>query len=177
MILVPRHKTPVPLDELPGALRQAHREAFAFEPCESALELAFAMLCYEAGVSGGLLRGVYNENLGNHDATAEERAAGPVFQTVSEREVIGGHSAQRIHVRPSYDDAESGAVGWWHRLREGFVEAYEAMQTGTVRDFAIALKSRGYYTSDAGSYARGLALWVAEYQRRWPSGTGSEFYP
>lgn len=167
MRLVPRTRTPVALEDLAPALVAGFHDACGYEPAPEAVALAWSQLCLEAGVAGDVLRGLFNDNLGNHDADAEERASGPVFETVFERELgAGGVEYHATHIRPAYDDLEGGAEGYWRRLRSGFPEAFAAMDGGDPQAFAVALKSERYFTDDAHAYAAGLARWLAEYSRR-----------
>ncbi len=158
-MIVARVRTPIPLEGLEDLLDAAHRDVRAFSLPREAYQLAVAQLKLEHGTEAGALRGLYNRNFANHDATREDLAdpSVPVFQTVPEREVdVHGRGYLQVHTRRAYEDAEAGLMGYWQTLLYGFPEAYEALYTGSPEAFAGALKAARYYTADEGAYAREL---------------------
>jgi hypothetical protein len=161
-------RTPLALDALHPAIVAGHHDAIGLEPTWPAVRLVFAQCCLEHGVDGDQLHGLWNFNLGNHDATDAD-FGGPVFATGPEREVIRGQTVQRTHTRPSYASAEAGAAGLLARLREGFSDAFYSLSDGNEGTYAACLKAGKYYTSSALDYAAGLRRWAAEFDRRWPS--------
>lgn len=170
-MIVPRLKTPVPFAALPAALDAGHREAFGYSLSDQAYAIAASQLELEHGtvtIAGDLyLRGVFDDNLGNHDATRDERAdpSTPVFQTVPEHEdgPKGPYTAE--HVRVAYPDAVEGAKGYWRALSDGFPDAYQACVDGDPAKFVEALKAEHYFTGPELSYERAVdgrvAAWTA----------------
>lgn len=172
-MIVPRLQTPVPFAVLPGALDAAHRELRGESLSSDAYAIACAQLELEHGsatIGGELcLRGVFNDNLGNHDATAAERAdpSVPIFDTVLEHEVgPTGKSFQAGHVREAYPDAVEGAKGYWTALTEHFASAYNAIAAGDPHAFVEALKAARYFTASEQSYEHAVDGMVAAWRAR-----------
>lgn len=163
--MIERRITPVPLVGLREGLDAAHRGLHGYSLSDEAYILADAHLRLEHGVRDGSLRGVFNHNLGNYDATdAQIRSpAFDVFQTRPEHEVDRhGRDYTAVHVRVSYHDLDAGLRGYWQTLAGGYPEAYDAVTLGDADGFAAALKRARYYTADEQVYARALRDLVAE---------------
>jgi hypothetical protein len=171
-MIVPRLKTPVPFSVLPAALDVGHREAFGDSRSDDAYAIAAAQLELEHGtitISGALyLRGVFDDNLGNHDATKDERADPtiPVFETVPEHEDGPQGSFEAEHVRQAYPDAVEGARGYWHALSIGFPDAYQACVDGDPAKFVEALKAERYFTGPELAYEHAVAGRVTAWRAR-----------
>lgn len=172
-MIVPRLRTPVAFDQLVDALDSGHHELRGWGLTPDSYAIAAAQLELEHGtfsISGALfLRGVFDDNLGNHDATRAERAdpSIPVFDTVPEREVgAGGQEYHAQHVRRSYEDAVEGAKGYWQALLDGFEPAYDAICAGDPIKFVEALKQAKYFTGDEASYESFVASAFARWQAR-----------
>lgn len=169
---VPRFLTPIPVADLPRVLDDGHGRARGISLPLDAIALGCAQLEVEHGrrvVSAAdvsahpevapmlgmeVLWAVWRWNLGNHDATAEERADAwlPIFQTVPENEVgpRGAYKAQ--HYRRAYEDAGAGAEGYWRCLYLGFGDAYDRLYAGDVPGFVHALKVGRYFTASEAQY-------------------------
>jgi hypothetical protein len=171
-VIVPRLKTPVPFAALPTALDLGHHGAYGYSLSDDAYAIACAQLELEHGVvtiaGAPYLRGVYDDNLGNHDATASERndPSVPVFQTVPEHEEgpRGPYTAE--HVREAYPDAVEGATGYWRALRGGFPDAYQACVDGKPDAFVEALKAEKYFTGNEAAYEHAVEGRVAAWRAR-----------
>lgn len=157
-MLVPRVQTPVSLAGLPAALDAAHRDVRGFSLGDAAYCLAMAQLKLEHGTANGCLHGIFGNNFGNHDATALDRAdpSVPLFATLPEHEGNVSSTATEVHMRRAYPDVESGLMGYWAALLDGFPDAYDALCTGDPAAFAAALKREHYFTADEAVYARDL---------------------
>ncbi len=171
-MIVPCVRTPVPLEDLPDVLDAGHHRLRGFGLSPDAIAIAAAQLQLEHGV-GSLagapcLAGVYGFNLGNHDASTEERAdpAAPIFLTVLEREVGAAGDYRAQHLRRAYVDATAGAVGYWQTLLDTFTEAYDAMAAGDVDGFVHQLKVRKYFTAAERDYDRIEEQLVATWRAR-----------
>lgn len=172
-MIVPRVRTPVPLSTLLDALDAAGHEVLASCPGVDRLAVAWAQLALEHGVDppqvghDRMLRGLFNYNFGNRDASAAE-IADPgisVFETVAEREVINGVETTRVHHRRAYPTAHAGLVAWWEAMRTRWIDAFEVMED--TRAFAIALREAGYYTASAEAYAAALVPLAAQARGIW----------
>lgn len=163
-MIVPRVQTPIPIAGLDDQLDAAHRDLRAFAISEDAYRLAVAQLKLEHGQGYGVLHGCFNFNLGNHDATAADRAdpTVPIFETVPEHEGNTTSTTTQVHWRRSYPDLESGLIGYWRALLDGFPDAYDALCTGDPDAFAAALKKLHYFTADESMYARDLRALLAQ---------------
>lgn len=171
-MLVARFRTPIPLDELVDALDAAHHQLRGIQLSAISLAIAAAQLELEHGtglVDGKLcLRGVFDFNEGNRDASSSVRAdpSVPIFETVLEREVGPAGEYHQQHVREAYPDAVAGAVGYWQALLDTFGHAYDAIVAGDVSAFVHALKVRGYFTATEASYEHGVEPMVARWEAR-----------
>lgn len=159
-MIVPRVRTPVPLLGLAERLDAAAHARLATCPGGDRIRVACAQLELEHGVRDGALSGVWDENFGNRDASAEDRAdpSVAVFTTVPEREVGPQGEYHALHVRRAFQSVEEGMQDWWWWMYTR-PELYEAMSD--PRDFAAALKSLRYYTAPESDYAAGLARLAA----------------
>jgi hypothetical protein len=175
-MLVARFLTPVPLGDLVDVLDAGHHRLTGESLTPDAYAIAAAQLQLEHGTGtvNGVpsLRGVFDENLGNHDddePTVDERPGSPVtvFQTVPEHEVgAGGKPYQAVHLREAYPDAIEGARGYWQALRDDFSAAYGAIGDGDLVAFVHALKLRHYFTASEADYLRGMQGMVASWRTR-----------
>lgn len=173
-MIVSRRLTPIPIADLPRVLDDGHERARGISLSLDAIAIGCAQLEVEHGrrIVGAaeidqhpevaVLRGVevlwavWANNLGNHDATTEQRAdpAITIFQTVPEGEVgpTGAYKAQ--HWREAYEDAGAGAEGYWKCLYLGFGDAYDQLADGNIDGFVHALKLAGYFTAGEAQYDR-----------------------
>ncbi len=172
-MLVTRFRTPVPLDGLLDALDAGHNERFGYGLSPDSYCIAAAQLELEHGtflVDGVLcLRGVFDNNLGNHDETSAERADPSIqaFETVPEREVAaGGADYHAQHIREAYPDAVEGAKGYWDALFAQFEPAYDAIVAGDAPGFVKALKADDYFTGSEVTYEHFVETRVAAWQAR-----------
>jgi hypothetical protein len=168
-MIVPRRLTPVPITDVLDALEGGHHRAYGYGVSPESRLLAAAHLTLEHGELSGALHGVFNDNLGNHDATAAQRddPTVAVFATVLETERRPDGSAYSAgHTRCAYDTPEAGAEGYWRCLRDGFPEAYAAMIAADADAFSEALKARHYYTQSLALYERGVDSLVATWRAR-----------
>lgn len=161
-MIVPHVLTPIPLAALPRILDAGYHEVIGTCSGPDVLALAWAHLAFEHGRAGDHLRGVWCNNLGNIDATWEERSdpSVPIFHTVPECE---GPACEyhATHTRRAFDSPEEGAAYYWQALRERYPDAFYAMSSG-VSAFVEALKAARYFSGDAAAYARGLAALMTE---------------
>lgn len=158
-MIVPRVRTPVPVEGLADALDAAHRGIRGWGIPTDAGRIAVAQLRLEHGVSDGCLRGVYGFNFGNHDASPAERAdpTCAVFETLPEHEDSQRGPYVVTHVRRAYADLDDGLRGYWDTLfGTRYEAAYEAMCAGDPRGFVHALKGAGYFTADERLYLRAV---------------------
>jgi hypothetical protein len=172
-MIVPRLRTPIPLDSLVDALDAAHHQLRGMQLSAMSLAIAASMLELEhgTGIFNGVLclRAVLDFNEGNHDEDAAARADPntPVFNTVPEHEVgAGGVDYHATHVRQAYPDAVAGAVGFWQVLLDNFSDAYDAIVVGDVHAFVMALKLHHYFTATEASYEHGVASMVSQWLAR-----------
>lgn len=154
--------TPLSETELREALIAGHLKAFGRAPTVERLSGAWAHVSLETG------RGKYIwcNNFGNMDTSA----SGPeTFETVPEREVIGGKPTTRVHRRTGYLTAEDGAAAYWRALDQHWWSALRAFDAGDPVGAAGAFKKGYYFTAPLAEYAPGLASLYREAMRRWPA--------
>jgi hypothetical protein len=154
-MIVPHRLTPIPLCDLPGLLFAGQHQLLGYCLGYDTLATAWAHVCLEHGRDGAWLRAVWRHNLGNIDATAEERADPTiaVFRTVKECEGPTC-SIRAVHWRRAFDTPEDGAAYYWERLRDRWPDAFYAM--GDPAEFVKQLKAGRYFTGDVTAYTRAV---------------------
>jgi hypothetical protein len=161
-VIVPHVLTPIRLAELPRILDGGFHSTIGTCPGPDVAALAWAHLVLEHGREAGDLRGVWCFNLGNIDATWEDRSdpSVAVFHTVPECEgpACTWHAT---HTRRAFESAEDGAAYYWRALRERFPDAFYSM-SGGVLPFVSALRLGKYFTGDPAAYGRTLSALVSE---------------
>lgn len=185
-MIVPRRFTPIPCSAIPEALDDGHRRFRGCSISDDAYAIAGAQLELEHGrrivsaadvvrvpearslLGAEVLWGVWGTNLGNHDATADDRddPTIPIFQTVPEGELgpTGTYKAQ--HWRRAYEDIGAGCEGYWRCLYFGFGDAYEAMRSGDIDGFVHDLKLANYFTAREAQYDQIEEALVAGWRKR-----------
>jgi hypothetical protein len=186
-IEVPRELTPISKSDLFRALRDGAQARLGYVPRPAVIAVALAQLLEEHGVKNGLVNGVWDDNLGNIDATTTQRADPTVhiFRTVFEREGSGSDIWSAQHVREAFATPADGAGYWWLTMQERFFSAWQALvwtrpvdadgnalseeATAPIiaRAFAHALKVCGYYTGSETDYTAALVRLAPEGLRVW----------
>lgn len=165
-MIVPRHLTPIDLADLSDVLEAGGQRALGESPGPQRLALAWAQLVEEHGRKDGALEFVFNYNLGNIDATPEERHTEiDLFITKAEHEGSGDEAWLARHTRRSFDTAQDGAAYYWAALRDRYSAAFAAMAMGNAATFVGALKALHYFTGNVDDYTRSVASIVAEHAR------------
>jgi hypothetical protein len=165
-VIVPRARTPVPLDGLLIDLHSAGHEVLGTCPGVDACAVAWAQLVHEhARDAEGRLRGIWNYNFGNRDAPrALVGSSIAVFESVLEHEDLTTGPARVPHLRFAYADAYTGLLAWWAAMRDRWDAVAEMTDP---KAFARALKRDHYYTGPESAYAARLAEYEAEALRMW----------
>lgn len=168
-MIVPHKLTPIPVAGLPELIDNTYHSVLGTCPGVDACDVLLAHLEFEHGLSRNdgaeQLRGVWNFNIGNVDATMADRADPDVavFITVSECEGTACQY-QALHTRRAFATVEDGAIGYVEAMRDRFPDALFAASEGP-RPFVAALKSAGYFTGDVDAYADGVVALLERIQR------------
>lgn len=142
------------------ALRTAWQAVTGEVPSEKTVRVLTAQWAHETAHGASM----FNYNFGGIKGT------GPSGLSVSQRTREGfGETERTITDRfRAYQTAEEGATDYVRLLSSRFPEATEAARRGDPEAFVRGLKSRGYFTGDAGAYTRSV---VALSGIELPSGT------
>lgn len=170
-MLVLHTRTPILLTDLPELVDAGYHTAIGTCPGLDALAILIAMLVQEHGRAEGKLWAVWCNNLGNVDATDEERADDSIeiFTTVPECEGPSC-SARYVHARRAWSSAAEGAEAFVRSLRERDLEAFLELGNGPEA-FIDALKAAGYFTGSVDVYmanvvslTRTAASWIRDWR-------------
>ncbi len=165
--------TPVPADDLRGLLDGAFHQLFGWCPGLDTAAVFAAQLAQEHGLevtpAGRWLRGVWGNNIGNHDVrlslAAAKAAPELYFATVPECE--GLHCELRaVHIRRAYASPEDGAVAYLETLQASYPAAFYGAPVG-VDAFVAGLVEGLYFTGSPVAYLAGVRWLANDFLRRW----------
>lgn len=172
-MIVEHALTPIPADDLRGIIDAAFHQLFGWCPGLDASAVLAAQIAQEHGLettpAGRWVRGVWGNNIGNHDAgitLAQATAAPePYFRTVAECE---GLTCERraVHLRAAYASPEEGMVALLETLQRSYPAAFYALPAGPDA-FVAGLHEGGYFTGSPTAYAAGVLWLTHDFLRRW----------
>ncbi len=161
--LVPDRLTPMSAIEVAKAFKSAFATVCGADPSRDCL----ALLVAQSALETGRWKSIHRFNFGNVKASATYAGKYCQFRC---NEVINGkvqwfdppHAQTNFR---AFDSAESGAIDHMRFLatRPRYAHAWQVALSGMPLAFVDALKSAGYFTADAGPYARAVASLWKEY--------------
>jgi len=161
--LVPDQLTPLDAKTVALAFRGAYETVCGKTPSNACL----ALLVAQSALETGRWKAIHCFNFGNVKASPDYYGYYCQFRC---NEVIGGkvqwfdppHPQCNFRAFPS---VEVGALDHVRFLatRQRYAKAWEVAQTGMPLAFVEALKAAGYFTADAGPYARAVSSLWKEY--------------
>lgn len=158
--LVPDQLTPLDAKTVALAFRGAYETVCGRTPSNACLALIVAQSALETG----RWKSIHNWNFGNEKASPDYFGLYCQFRC---NEVINGRVEWFDPPHPqcnfrAFGSADAGAIDHLRFLsgRKRYAKAWEILQTGMPLAFVEALKAAGYFTADAGPYARAVvSLW------------------
>lgn len=158
--LVPDQVTPLDARTVANAFRGAYETVCGVTPSRECLALIVAQSALETG----RWRSIHCFNFGNVKAPQDYVGKYCQFRC---NEVINGKVQWFDPPHPqtsfrAFDSADAGAIDHLRFLsqRQRYAKAWEVLKSGMPLTFVDALKSAGYFTADAASYAKAVAsLW------------------
>jgi hypothetical protein len=156
-------RTPITRDDFARAIRDADVTI-----SKAAAGVIWGQWCLETG-SG---KACWNFNIANLKVTGRQVAEGVDYVMLPNTwEIIGGKKVvfQPPHHQTWFRSFESLDEAMVHHLlflQMRYGSAWECVEAGKPREFAYALKSRGYFTGDVEAYAKG----VEWFHRQWMAG-------
>lgn len=158
--LVTDKVTPLTAQDVALAFRSAYETVCGVTPSKECL----ALLVAQSALETGRWRSIHCFNFGNVKASRDYTGLYCMFRC---NEVIDGKVVWFDPPHPqtffrAFESAESGAIDHIRFLagRKRYAAAWEAAQAGTPLAFVEMLKKAGYFTADAGPYARAvISLW------------------
>lgn len=158
--LVPDQLTPLDAQTVARAFRGAYETVCGKTPSNACL----ALLVAQSALETGRWRSIHRFNFGNVKASQDYVGKYCQFRC---SEVIGGKVQWFDPPHPqtsfrAFDSADAGAIDHLRFLSERprYAHAWQVLQTGMPLAFVEALKAAGYFTADAGPYARAVtSLW------------------
>lgn len=158
--LVPDQLTPMTAIDVAKAFKSAFATVCGTDPSRDCL----ALLVAQSALETGRWKSIHCWNFGN--VKASPTYAGKYCQFRC-NEVIAGKVQWFDPPHPqtnfrAFDSAESGAIDHLRFLasRSRYAKAWQAALAGQPLTFVEALKAAGYFTADAGPYARAVtSLW------------------
>lgn len=160
MALKELKRTPISRDEFAAAIRAADATI-----SKEAAGVIWGQWCLETGRG----KACHNWNLGNIKATARQVAEGMNYVMVPNVwEIIGG---KKVIFQPpdhqtwfrAYESLDDAMTHHLLFLQVHYGTAWSFVEAGNGREFAYALKRRGYFSGDVEEYAFG----VSSIQREW----------
>ena len=136
-------------EEARSALERAWTARFGEQPSRETMGVLVAQWAHETGRGGSM----YNFNFGGI------KGVGPSGLSVVQRTREGSGASERvIHDRfRAYRSADEGAADYIGLLERRYGAALQGAKEGDPAAFVRGLKSRGYFTGDAGAYSRSVA--------------------
>ncbi len=136
-------------DEARAAIERAWTARFGAPPSRETLGVLVAQWAHETGRGASM----YNFNFGGI------KGVGPSGLSVVQRTREGSGATERvIHDRfRAYQTAEEGAADYLALLEKRYGAALEGAKSGDPEAFVRGLRARGYFTGDAGAYARSVS--------------------
>lgn len=163
--LVPDKVTPMTAQQVALAFRSAYETVCGKTPSNACL----ALLVAQSALETGRWKSIHWFNFGNVKAGQDYTGKYCQFRC---NEVINGKVQWFDPPHPqtnfrAFDSADTGAVDHIRFLsqRKRYAKAWEVAQLGMPLAFVDALKSAGYFTADAGPYARAVASLWNEYMK------------
>lgn len=158
--LVPDELTPLDAKNVARAFRSAYETVCGVSPTKECL----ALLVAQSALETGRWKSIHCFNFGNVKASPDYYGFYCQFRC---NEVINGKVQWFDPPHPqcnfrAFQSAESGALDHIRFLatRKRYAYAWQVAQAGTPLAFVEALKAAGYFTADAGPYARAVvSLW------------------
>jgi hypothetical protein len=162
-------RTPITRDEFAAAIRTAGAGL-----SKEAAGVIWGQWCLETGRG----KACWNFNIANVKVTGRQVAEGVDYVMLPNTwEIIGGKKVvfQPPHPQTWFRAFESLDDAMVHHLlflQMHYGSAWEFVEAGDPRQFAYALKRRGYFTGDVEQYASGVAWFHREWMAAvdWPEG-------